>query len=248
MKRKLSTFNSLLSTLLLAAIMTLTACGKDNAGERTDTARDIYYTVADETGLADLAGNTVHLDTEVQWENLLEHFCDIAAGGDQLVFCSTHRSLTKDRTTNVPTTISTNDREELKDWMKAMEKAGKTVSVTFNNGTWNGRAYANLGNSEVGTEPQLFNGTIAFIPTPALDNPPMGGLVMALQTSPTQTYIIAIHGMLLWFDDEEPDHIRELISGTPASLTGVVGSHTDLAGNEFQFIELEVPENGVIEL
>lgn len=236
-----------LGIMVFAGLMGLWSCDKDNAAERTSDGRDIYYTVSEEAGLAALAGNTVHLDTEAEWDALLDQFCDYTQNGEQVIFCSTHRVQTKGATTDRPTTISTTSREELKDWMKAMEKAGKTVSVTFNNGTWNGRAYANLGNSEVGTEPQLFNGTIAFIPTPALDNPPMGGLVMALQTSPTQTYIIAIHGMLLWFDDEEPDHIRELISGTPASLTGVVGSHTDLAGNEFQFIELEVPENGVIE-
>jgi hypothetical protein len=39
-------------------------------------------------------------------------------------------------------TFSTTNREEMKNWMKEMEKEGRTVVVTYSNGTWSGMAYA----------------------------------------------------------------------------------------------------------
>lgn len=231
-------------------LMGLWACEKENRGEHAADGRDIFYTVSDEAGLAALAGTTIHLDTEAEWEALLDQFCDYAAGGEQVSFCGTSRPQLKDRTSTSPTSITTADREELKSWMKEMEKAGKTVHVTYNEGTgtWSGRAYANIAPQEGQADVQSYSGTLTFVPTPVLNNPPLGGVVMALQADASHTYILTVHGMLLWFDSEaDNDELLTLLEGSEASFAGVAASHTDLDGNTFLSLDLEMPDSGVIE-
>ncbi len=63
--------------ILLAAVLCLAACNKDKEELRHE--RDIVYTVAEET-------TTVHLETEAEWHQLLDHFCDYAEGGCSVTF------------------------------------------------------------------------------------------------------------------------------------------------------------------
>lgn len=236
----------------VAAMLTLGSCGdKPSVGPETaGSQRDIYYTVSGESGFAGFSGSTVHVDTEAEWDALLDQFCDYAKDGDKVTFCSlSSQPTSKGAGSNVPTQITTSDRNELKAWMKEMEKAGKTVNVTYDDGTgtWNGRAYANLGNHGGDAEEQDYDGTLAFVPVPELDTPPLEGMAMALQTADGNTYIISIHGMLLWFNAETDDLIMRLLDGAPATLRGVHSSHIDLGGNNFLALDLTVPDDGVIE-
>ncbi len=118
---------------LLAAVICFAACEKNNEMRHE---RDIVYTVAEET-------TTVHLETEAEWQELLDRFCDYAEEGSEVTFYNANQIATKSATKDA-TTYSTTDREAMKRWMARMEDEGKTVTVTFdpNTGTWNGTAYA----------------------------------------------------------------------------------------------------------
>ena len=116
---------------LLAAVLMLAACNP----EPVEVERDIVYTVAEET-------TTVHLTTEAEWQQLLDHFCDYAEGGSSVTFRnakSANKSATKETVT-----YSTTDREAMKRWMAQMEDEGMTVTVTYDpaTGTYSGTAYA----------------------------------------------------------------------------------------------------------
>ena len=217
--------------------------------------RDIFYAVADSPVVAVMGGSgtTVHLTTEAEWDTLLDRFCDYAAAGEQVVYCSARAtgkghgqpSIAKD----TPTTITTANRDELKTWMKEMERAGKSVRVTYNegNGTWSGMAYANLRPQDDQTAARAYSGVIAFVPTPAVDNPPTGGRVMALQVSDDTTYMITVYGMLMWIDADAPDEALAALEGSQATFTGVAAEHDDTNGGTFLSLDLEVPDDGIIE-
>lgn len=241
---------------LLFVGLSLAACEKPDSptlpGAGTDYERDIFYTVAGEPGMASFTSNTVHIATEAQWDALLDDFCDLAQNGEQVTFASSARHNTpaaaKSRK-DLPSTISTSDRAELKTWMKEMEKLGKTVNVTYDSesGTWNGRAYANLNPQETQAAVRDYSGTITFVATPVLDNPPLGGMVMALQVDGDATYIVTIHGMLLWFETGTTEDIMELLQGVETSFSGIAVTHTDLEGNQFRSLDLDMPEDGILE-
>ena len=151
--------------LLLAAVLTLAACEKNNEMRHE---RNIVYTVAEET-------TTVHLETEAEWQELLDRFCDYAEEGSEVTFYGTQAPLPAKggpsqagslRTTKDAATFSTTDREAMKRWMAQMEDAGMTVTVTFdpNTGTWNGTAYATA------PQPQMGNGVATFVGRPDYGN------------------------------------------------------------------------------
>ena len=224
---------------LLAAVMLFAACGEKKPDVNIE--RDIFYTVADQPSLAVLGagGSTVHLITDAEWDALLDRFCDYSQSGEQVMFCSVGRQQSKGNTTTAPTSITTTDRETLKTWMKEMEKAGKTVRITYDNGTWNGTAYANLGQDDM-QQTQMYTGTLVFVPAPVLEVPPMGGVAWAMQVSADSTLIITLHGMMMWSDSID-DNMR-LIQGATMSLEGVAGQHIDLENNTFMTIGLHVEE------
>ena len=123
-----------LFSLLTAVALTLVACNPDPV-EPTNVERDITYTV-------DGNRTTVHLNTEAEFDALLDHFCDYAEGGSTVTFYNAN-SVAKGSTKDA-THFSTTNREEMKRWMRAMENEGKTVTVTYDSetGTYNGMAYA----------------------------------------------------------------------------------------------------------
>ena len=128
---------------LIAALLTMVACEKDNENP-VNHERDITYTIAPAASAIDNATTTtIHLETEAEWQALLDRFCDYAEEGSEVTFYNANHMATKSATKDA-TTFSTTDREAMKRWMAQMEDEGKTVTVTFdsNTGTWNGTAYA----------------------------------------------------------------------------------------------------------
>lgn len=230
----------LVSLIGLISIFGIVACNDDDTEVRQE--RKVFYTVSEVAGIPAFSGTTVSLATDAEWETLLDRFCDYTLNGEQVTFYSSVSShQAKISAKDTPTTITTADRDALKEWMKEMEKIGKTVQVTYNegNGTWSGRAYVNLGQDDM-QEASFYTGTLAFVPAPALEVPSMGGVVWAMQVSADSTLIITVHGMLMWFDSID-DNMR-LLEGATVSLEGVVGTHTDLENNQFMTIGLNVEE------
>ncbi len=110
-----------------------------NDGHNDPKERVIIYTVGQ-------TENRQTLDTEGEWDTLLDVLCDQAQGGQRVTFYNMSQTTylqTKGlRGSKAPKTFSTTDRDAMKAWMKEREKEGLTVVVTYNNGTWNGTAYA----------------------------------------------------------------------------------------------------------
>jgi hypothetical protein len=222
--------------------MGLVACEKEKADTPTDQGRDIYYTVSDGSSVSGFSGTTAHINTNDEFDALLDRFCNFAQNGGQVMFCGSHpASHTKASSSDTPTSITTTDREELKVWMKEMEKAGKTVQITYNedNGTWNGRAYANL-RQDISQNPQMYTGTLDFVPTPVLEEPPLGGSVWAMHVGNDSTLIITVHGMMMWNENETPTDDMALLIGAEVILEGVVNTHTDLNGDTFLTLDINV--------
>ena len=127
-------------TAMLAAVLMLAACNKEKEltpdTVATTQERDITYTVADRT-------TTVHLETDTEFEALLVQFCNYAQQGDSVTFYNANRG-NKGVAAKDVATYSTTNREEMIRWMRQMEEAGKTVTITYdpNTGTYNGMAYA----------------------------------------------------------------------------------------------------------
>ncbi len=228
-------FIALMLTMGLAG---MTSCEKEDS-ESNNQTREIFYTVSEHSALSVFDGTTVRLTTEAEFDALLDRFCDYTQSGEQVMFVGTRPSQMKGNASDTPTTISTSDREELKAWMKEMEKAGKTVRVTYDNGTWNGTAYANLGQDNM-QEPQLYTGTLAFVPTPVLEEPPLGGSVWAMHVGNDSTLIITVHGMMMWNEQETPDENMSILIGAEMVLEGVVNTYTDLEGNSFMTLDINV--------
>lgn len=242
--------------IILASVLLLAACGKESqpientvVADITNSERDIFYTVAENASIAIIAGNdtSVHLSTEAEWDALLDHFCDQAADGNQVVFCPSGQPRANGAAKDTPTTISTDNREELKTWMKEMEKAGKTVIVTYDeeDGRWRGRAYEKLMPTAAEAVVQDYSGDLIFIPTPSMQGSALGGLVWAMRIDSGDTLVFTVEGMMLWFDCETPDATMTLLQ-RPATMRGVASSHTDGNGATIQTLELEIPEDGVI--
>ncbi len=136
-----------LALMLTALAFTFAACEKPDSpinggnGNSVQKERDIIYSVG---------GNESHstLTTEDEWDSLLDHFCEQARNGSEVTFYNTSQTtyLLGDvkGTSKENHSINTTNRDEMKTWMKAMEKEGLTVKVTYDNntGTWHGVAYA----------------------------------------------------------------------------------------------------------
>ena len=140
MKRILK-FTAILAVVMLA----FSACDRHNiepdGNEPNNDPKErvVVFTVGqNETRLA--------LKTEGEWDALLDVLCSEAQTGQTVAFynMSPTTYLQKKGTTGTKGTItfSTSNREEMKAWMKAREKEGLTVEVTYSNGSWHGMAYA----------------------------------------------------------------------------------------------------------
>lgn len=164
---------------LLAAVLCLTACVKNN-----DKQRDITYTVTTVgTQRAASAGDkttTVHLETEAEWQELLDRFCDYAEEGSEVTFYNANHKATKSATKDA-TTFSTTSREEMKRWMAQMEDEGMTVTVTYDpaTGTWNGTAYATAPSPTPDPLPTLGCDVLTYV----CDASPMWRIILSVDTA-----------------------------------------------------------------
>ena len=150
--------NTLRITFLMAAVaVALAACekhdtpvdnGTGNNGESTSTERLIIYTVDDNESRRTLT-------TDSEWDAILNQLCDLAQNGSEVTFYNINHSVRpqghkqySDGQSNAgrkeKQTINTTSRDEIKNWMKEMEKKGLTVRVSYDTGTgsWHGEAYA----------------------------------------------------------------------------------------------------------
>lgn len=192
--------NTLKIFTLIAALLTMVACEKDNENP-VNHERDITYTIAPAASAIDNATTTtIHLETEAEWQELLDRFCDYAEEGSEVTFYNANHKATKSATKDA-TTFSTSDREAMKRWMAQMEDEGKTVTVTYDSqtGTWNGTAYANA--PQPPQEGDCYTGEIVFIPRDYYqDNPtyPYWGL----KVSEDSIFRLARGGVYLTTDHE----------------------------------------------
>ena len=146
---------------LIAALLTMAACEKDNENP-VNHERDITYTIAPTASAIDNATTTtIHLETEAEWQELLDRFCDYAEEGSEVTFYNANHKVTKSATKDA-TTFSTTDREEMKRWMAQMEDEGLTVTVTYDpaTGTWNGTAYATAPQPQEG---DCYTGVLVYV-------------------------------------------------------------------------------------
>ncbi|MBR3412429.1 MAG: hypothetical protein IKG81_07055 [Bacteroidales bacterium] len=229
----------------LAVVLCFASCEKNNIPEESGHEREIFYSVSEISVMPSFSGTTTHLATEAEWDALLDRFCDMTSSGEQVTFCNTHPSdgnKAKATGSNTPNTISTTNRNELKAWMKEMEKAGKTVNVTYNNGTWNGRAYACFNPQTETVEDTTCTGSFVFTSIPVMGEP-VSGMVWALRTSTGDTLILTIQGMMLL---NENDDLAALLDGYEVTLSGTLSSHTDINGTVFFTIELNTIDGNII--
>lgn len=119
-------------TALLATVLMFAACKP----ETIEIERDITYTV-------DCNTTTVHLNTDAEFDALLEQFCDYAESGSTITFYNVGTRRAASLQTKEDSSYSTSIREEMKVWMRQMEAEGKTVTLNYDSetGTWRGTAY-----------------------------------------------------------------------------------------------------------
>ena len=129
------------TALLAAVILAFTACEKPdpNGNDNTPKKREIVYTI----------GNNEcrqTLQTDGEWDTMLDVLCSEAQRGNRVTFFNVSQTTylqTKGLgATKAARTFSTTNSAEMKAWMRKMEEEGRTVVVTYNNGTWSGTAYA----------------------------------------------------------------------------------------------------------
>lgn len=134
------------TALLAIAIFAFSACERpDNNGSNGNQVnndpkkRVVVYTVGN-------SESRQTLTTEGEWDALLDVLCNQAQNGNKVTFYNMDQTtyLTGNKTGNTKAakTFSTTNRDEMKAWMKKMEEEGRTVVVTYDNGTWTGMAYA----------------------------------------------------------------------------------------------------------
>jgi len=146
-----------------------------------DTVRDITYTIAPAASAIDNATTTtIHLETEAEWQALLDRFCDYAEEGSEVTFYNANHMATKSATKDA-TTFSTTDREAMKRWMSQMEDEGKTVTVTYDpaTGTWNGTAYATAPSPTPDPLPTLGCDVLTYV----CDASPMWRIILSVDTA-----------------------------------------------------------------
>ena len=172
--------NTLKIFTLIAALLTMVACEKDNE-KPVNHERDITYTIAPAASAIDNATTTtIHLETEAEWQELLDRFCDYAEEGSEVSFYNANHKATKSATKDA-TTFSTTDREAMKRWMAQMEDEGKTVTVSYDpaTGTWNGTAYATAPSPTPDPLPTLGCDVLTYV----CDASPMWRIILSVDTA-----------------------------------------------------------------
>lgn len=138
----------LLTTIAVAFV----SCEKNNTTnngggngvvDNTAQERVIVYTVGDSENLRTL-------ETEAEWDAMIDLLCEQAYNGNEVTLYNINQTTrlqgTAKGTAKDNRTINTTNREEIRTWMKEMEKQGLTVRISYDDGTgtWRGVAYATM--------------------------------------------------------------------------------------------------------
>ena len=224
---------------LLAIAGGLASCDKNNPADlpAAATERTIVYAVDSSEGRKDLK-------SDAEWDAMLDHFCNSAQEGHSVTFYSVTPApaLSVKGTKKETVTYSTTSREEMKEWMKAREKEGRTVNVTYDSGsgTWNGTAYTSAPHPEVSND--CYTGTITLVSMPALENRTPSERVLALRLNADTTMLLSLGGTLLTVEEGE----LVLTDGMEMTICGALSSHSDLNGVAFFVLDMSNPAQGSV--
>lgn len=141
-------------TILITALSAIfAACEKTDTTINTENNGGGESTIKKERVIIYSVGNSESrqtLTTEAEWDGMLERLCDQAQGGNEVTFYNiSQATLSQAGGAKDNRTISTDSRDEVKAWMKEMEKQGLTVHISYddNTGRWHGEAYATMPSS-----------------------------------------------------------------------------------------------------
>lgn len=247
---------------LMAAMTMLASCVDENKGTNPVAERTIVYAVDTEMSRA-------ALKTAAEWDELLDRFCSYAIEGRTITFCNAEGASAAARQAKAgpragrlsadgATTITTTSRDEIKSWMKEMEKKGKTVTVTYNenNGTWSGTAYATAPQPTVGPAHGCYTGLLTLVPLPTFSGPQLQGQAWALSIDEDSTIILAMGESLMGWSldyDIPADESLSLVTeegiynyGDTVTLCGLLGPYNDIDGNEVLVLDIETVDESMI--
>ena len=228
--------------IFVLALLALAACERAPQPAAPDTLqRQIIYAVGHEERQATLR-------TEAEWDQMLDLFCDYAEEGSEVTFYSLGaqgRTATTKGTVAMKdaTTFSTTSRDEMKDWMKTMEKQGKTVNVRYDEttGTWHGTAYATNPNPQPQPQDSSHTGVLALVPMPAVTSPSIPIEVWALVTANDSTLILMQYGAILTAGSD-----TGFGEGDSATLYGPVAVTVDKDGDEVYLLDIAAGQPGSV--
>lgn len=177
---------------LIAMFQGFAACESTGGGDTVvpDGNHEVVYILNSRV-------NRTTLTSDSEWDQLLDRFCDYTADGQTVTFYGRNQSAAASKRTSASkeaTSISTTSRDEMKRWMKEMERAGKTVTVTYDEGTgtWNGTAYVN--GPQAQTERTCYTGTLTLTTLPSDPTEP----VWALKVNDDSTLVLLLNGHTLY--------------------------------------------------
>lgn len=124
-------------TIIISALLGMTACTQENVQPDDETTPyNIEYTIG-------LTSATVTIKDEAHWNHLLDWLIQQSTMGTEVTFRTTFLK-ENPATSKAADTCRTTSRDEIRDWCSKMERAGKTVTITYDRvtGTYTGTAYA----------------------------------------------------------------------------------------------------------
>ena len=220
---------------IIAAILCVTACNKPEGTANESNGHTIIYTINHQE-------SQVTLKSDAEWDALLERFCDYAEEGNSVLFygmASQFRTSASSKdNNNGTTTFTTDNREEIKAWMRRMEQAGKTVNVVYNRetGIWKGTAY--IHSPATMDETPYYCGVLTMVNMPEMGDIPIPGLLLALRINSDTTLIIVKDNMLL----SSPETLGNYHIGDTISLTGTIYTIEDNHGTPVLMLDITVTD------
>jgi len=230
-----------LTVIMVAATIAMTACKPEPVD--VQHARRIIYTVDGRT-------STAYLNTESEFDALLDRFCDYAEDGKNVTFYNPDNTGNTKAASKETVTYSTTSRDKMKRWMRQMEDAGKTVTVTYdtNSGTYNGTAYATAPEPT----PQCYTGVFVTVPCPQMEAG-QTGMVVALKVSEDSILILEKNGQWFWHngvDYVDLDIQVLFVNDSVIQVWGILQQLVDINGNDFLQLEVgyPIPQQPLVEL
>lgn len=241
MNTRFKTYKGMLIAAVAAFAIMFAAC-EHNDDPTPAQERVIVYAVGHEE-----SRTTVR--NEAEWDVLLEQFCSYAQEGSDVIFYNMSTTQTpSDKAAGATTmkdvaTFSTTSREEMKHWMKDMEKAGKTVSIKYDDktGTWSGTAYVNAPAQEETST--CYSGTLALVDMPAITEPVIPGMVAALVVNTDSVLILVKDGYLSTMIEDMTDGLHV---GDEATLCGALSEIEDMDGATVLVLDISEPLEGSV--